>query len=152
MKKNANGLTAKGQRNLESLAPRAKVKAKPMKYLGRTTNTPGELEAIPWKGGRMRVELDCTEFTSHCPVTGQPDFGRIGIDYGVDQHIVETKSLKLWLWKFRNVAQFNERIADQIADEFSKAIRPLWVNVTAKFNTRGGISVTAHAERSRETE
>jgi len=120
----------------------------PMRYLGKTSNEPGDLQAIEWKGGPMRVRLDCSEFTSHCPVTSQPDFGSIVIDYEVARHIVETKSLKLWLWKWRELKAFNEQIADQIADEFFAVICPTQVHVIAQFNPRGGISVRATARRS----
>lgn len=102
-----------------------------------------EMEAMPAPVAGMVVTLDCSEFTSHCPVTSQPDFARVKITYETRAHIVETKSVKLWLWSFRDERAFNEEIASRMADQFFAVVRPEWVTVTAAFNTRGGISVTA---------
>jgi 7-cyano-7-deazaguanine reductase len=102
------------------------------------------LDTIEWtKQTRCTHTLDCTEFTSLCPVTGQPDFGRIEIVYSPVAHIVETKSLKLWLRKWRERGAFNEVIVEEVADEFFAAVKPAWVRVTGRFNHRGGIAVSA---------
>lgn len=120
-----------------------------MNHLGKQTNEPTtQLDPIPWTGGRkMVVRLDCSEFTSHCPVTGQPDFGRFVIEYVPDRFIVETKSMKLFMWQFREVKRFNELLVDEIADAFYSQIKPERVTVTGSFNQRGGIAVTATATR-----
>lgn len=95
----------------------------------------------------MRVVLHCSEFTSHCPVTSQPDFGKLTIEYVPKGWLVETKSLKLFLWQYRSRKAFNERIVDEIAQTFFEQVRPAIVYVTGVFNARGGISVEARASR-----
>ena len=117
-------------------------------YLGRIANEPIEsLDMVKWEGGAILVHFNCTEFSSHCPVTGQPDFGKLEISYIPDGQIVETKSLKLYLWKFRHEKRFNEGIVDKIAAELFEQAKPKWCQVIGKFNQRGGIAVTATAER-----
>jgi len=126
----------------------SKAKFKP-KHLGRhSEHVIDELDLIPWDLGPIRVTLDATEFTSLCPVTGQPDFGSVEIEYEPKAHIVETKSLKLYLRRFRDTKQFNEVIVATIADDFFHQVAPDWVTVTGKFNVRGGIQPTVRATRS----
>lgn len=123
------------------------------KHLGKQSRSAViALDLIPWHGGHTVVTLDCTEFTSHCPVTAQPDFGHLVIEYCPDRHIIETKSLKLYLWGFRNAHKFNEAIVDEIAETILRQVKPAYVKVTGRFNTRGGIAVTACAERYTEGE
>lgn len=118
------------------------------RHLGKQSEASvDELDLIPWKLGPITVFLDATEFTSLCPVTGHPDFGRVTIEYTPEGHIVETKSLKLYLRRFRDVPQFNEVIVATIADDFFKQVKPRSVTVTGHFNVRGGISPTAVAMR-----
>jgi len=119
------------------------------KYLGKQVRgIADELDTIAWvHGSHCTHSLDCTEFTSLCPVTGQPDFGRLVITYVPDAHIVETKSLKLWLRRWRERGQFNEVIAEEIATAFFDAVRPKWARIEGRFNHRGGIAVTASTER-----
>jgi len=108
------------------------------------------LDLIEWKGSKAaRHTLDCTEFTSLCPVTGQPDFGRLVIEYTPARHIVETKSLKLWLRNWRERGVFNEVIVEEIADAFAQQVRPRSLTVRGAFNLRGGISVTAESHRGK---
>lgn len=116
----------------------------PLKHLGVQSQDPiVELDTIDWhRPGQTTVKLDCSEFTSHCPVTKQPDFGRIEIAYLPGTKLVETKSLKLWLWQWRDRAAFNEEIVHEIAAKFMDQVEPLAVTVTGHFNPRGGISVT----------
>lgn len=119
-----------------------------LKHLGRPSNQPVDrVDLIAWTGGDVTVRLDCAEFTTLCPVTGHPDFGTLAIEYAPDRHLVETKSLKLYLWKYRNQPGFNEQIVDAIAADLYEQIRPRWLRVTGRFNPRGGISVTATAQR-----
>lgn len=120
-----------------------------MEYLGKQTNRPiDHPEAIPWKGGSVVVKLECSEFTSRCPVTGQPDFAELTITYSPDEWLCETKSLKLWLWSFRETSKFNEALTHAIAQKFWETIKPVHVSVTSRFNTRGGISVSTTADIS----
>lgn len=102
---------------------------------------------VPWEpldgASRCEVQLECTEFTSRCPVTKQPDFGSLNIIYTPEGHLVETKSLKLWLWQFRDRACFNEKLCREIAMEFFRQVRPRCVTVKMDFKPRGGIAVHA---------
>ena len=87
------------------------------------------------------VELDCPEFTSLCPVTGQPDFGKIRILYSPDKWLVESKSLKIYLFSFRNHGAFHENCVNMIARDLFKVMKPKWIEVSGFFNPRGGISI-----------
>ena len=87
------------------------------------------------------VDLDCPEFTSLCPVTGQPDFGKIRIRYSPDKWLVESKSLKIYLFSFRNHGAFHENCVNMIARDLFKIMNPKWIEVSGFFNPRGGISI-----------
>jgi len=113
-----------------------------LEHLGKQSQDAiDQVDAIPWEGGDALVTLNCTEFTSHCPVTKQPDFAKLVIQYAPNEHLVETKSLKLYLWKYRHRAQFNEKLTDEIANDLFKQLKPHWLRVEGEFNTRGGIQV-----------
>ena len=123
------------------------------RYLGVPGNRPvRRLDLIPFdkKGQGLEVQLDCTEFTSHCPVTGAPDFGRVLITYWPDKCLVETKSVKMWLWSFRSRKGFNEAMARDMCEAFWRQVKPFEVTIEAQFNHRGGIGVTAKAHQSRD--
>ena len=92
------------------------------------------------------VTLKTDEFTCVCPATGQPDFARLTIQYIPDKKIVESKSLKLYLWSYRNEGVFHEHVANVILDDLASALKPRWCKVTADFAVRGGISITIDAE------
>ena len=79
------------------------------------------------------------EFTCLCPMTGQPDFATIRIRYVPDQHLVELKSLKLYLWSYRQEGAFHEDVTNRILDDFVAAAAPRWIEVIGDFNVRGGI-------------
>jgi 7-cyano-7-deazaguanine reductase len=96
------------------------------------------------------VEFDCPEFTSLCPITGQPDFARIKITYIPDQKCLESKSLKFYLFSFRNVGMFHEEITNKILDDLVIACRPRWARVRGIMNPRGGISIDVTAEHTME--
>jgi 7-cyano-7-deazaguanine reductase len=93
-----------------------------------------------------RIHFETDDFTSVCPVTGQPDFARIDIDYVPDRLCVESKSLKFYLASYRNERAFNEAVTNHILDDFVKACSPREVIVTAQFSARGGIALTVRAE------
>ncbi len=119
-----------------------------LRHLGKPSNQPTDkVDLIEWSGQPITVRLDCSEFTSLCPVTGQPDFARLLIEYVPDRFLVETKSLKLYLWKYRNEPGFNETLVDRIASDLYAQIQPRWLRIEGRFHPRGGISVTATAER-----
>ncbi|HEX2619205.1 MAG TPA: preQ(1) synthase [Phototrophicaceae bacterium] len=102
-----------------------------------------QLETFPNMnpGRRYTVTLTCPEFTCVCPMTGQPDFATITIRYIPDQRIVESKSLKLYLWSYRNEGVFHEHVTNQILDDLVTALDPLECYVTSEFNVRGGITL-----------
>lgn len=93
------------------------------------------------------VGLECTEFTSLCPMTGQPDFGRIHIHYVPDRLCVESKSLKLYLFAYRNHGAFHEDCINRIADDLVGRIAPRYLRVFGDFNVRGGIAIRPLALR-----
>tara|TARA_B100000131_G_C17889873_1_gene521850 strand:- start:273 stop:623 length:351 start_codon:yes stop_codon:yes gene_type:complete len=85
------------------------------------------------------IDVDIPEFNCVCPKTGLPDFGTLHIKYIPDKHIVELKSLKLYIVKFRNVGIFHEHVTNQILDDFKKACAPKKIEIVGDFNPRGGI-------------
>ena len=91
------------------------------------------------------ILFDCPEFTSLCPVTGQPDFGHIRIRYIADKLCIESKSLKLYLYSFRNHHTFHEEAVNRILTDLVKACRPRWMEVVGEFRPRGGIALTITA-------
>lgn len=91
------------------------------------------------------IEFDCPEYTSLCPVTGQPDFGHIIIRYVPDDKCIESKSLKLYLYSFRNSSTFHEESVNTILDAIVKACSPRRAEVIGRFRPRGGISINVKA-------
>ena len=100
----------------------------------------------PAPNRNYRIHFDTDDFTSVCPVTGQPDFARIDIDYVPDRLCVESKSLKFYLASYRNERAFNEAVTNRILDDFVRACSPCEAVVTAEFSARGGIALTVRAE------
>jgi len=98
-------------------------------------------------GSPWVVGLDCAEFTSLCPVTGQPDYGRIHIHYVPGARCVESKSLKLYLGAYRNHGAFHEDCVNRIADDLVAVIEPRWLRVFGDFAARGGIAIRPLALR-----
>ncbi len=98
-------------------------------------------------GADMTITFRATEFTAVCPRTGQPDFGTVEIEYVPGKLCLESKSLKFYLWAFRDHGAFCESLADRIADDVFNAIAPERVSVTVYQNTRGGIELKATARR-----
>ena len=99
----------------------------------------------PRPGRDYAIVHTCPEFTSVCPVTGQPDFGTIVVDYVPDRLCVELKSLKLYLFGFRDRGIFYEAVTNQILDDLVAALRPRRIVVEGRFNVRGGISSVVRA-------
>lgn len=89
--------------------------------------------------------MECPEFTCLCPRTGQPDFATIRITYIPDRLCVELKSLKLYLWSFRNEGAFHEKVTNEILDDLVTAVRPRWMEVEGDFKVRGGIHTVIKA-------
>ena len=91
------------------------------------------------------IEMKCPEFTCLCPKTGQPDFADLEIHYVPDKLCIELKSLKLYLWSFRNEGAFHEKVINDILDDLVKISTPRWMEVIGTFNVRGGIHTTVSA-------
>jgi len=115
--------------------------------LGRPMNQPSkELDTFARPHHVKTVRFTSDELTSFCPVTGQPDFNQVEIEYGPAAVCVESKSLKLYLWTFRDEAIFGESLADTIAQDLFDALQPHYCRVTLRQNIRGGLQMTAVAE------
>ena len=111
-----------------------------------------ELEVFP----NPQTERDYTiriripEFTCLCPKTGQPDFATLVLEYIPDRQCVELKSLKMYVWSFRNEGAFHEAVTNEILDDLVNATAPRFMRLTAIFNVRGGIGTTVVAEHKAE--
>lgn len=103
--------------------------------------------ANPSPGNDYRIELTIPEFTCLCPRTGQPDFATLELAYIPDRLCVELKSLKLYIWSFRNRGAFHEAVTNEIADHVTLAIDPRYLRLSALFNVRGGICTRIITER-----
>ena len=121
---------------------------KPLSQLGRPAPIPANPEAAtlervvnPHPGTLYLARFTAPEFTSICPVTGQPDFGLLVIEYAPDQWIVESKSLKLFLQSFRNHRAFHEECTLQVAKRLVDAIEPIWLRIGGYWNARGGMPI-----------
>ncbi len=100
----------------------------------------------PKQSRDFHIHMEIPEFTCLCPKTGQPDFATIYLDYIPDQLCVELKSLKLYIWSFRDEGCFHEAVTNQILDDLVMATNPKFMRVTAKFFVRGGIFTNVVAE------
>ena len=131
------------------MSGRTKEEMGPITHLGSAkTNYPTDyapelLEAFPNKHPENDyfVKFNCPEFTSLCPMTGQPDFATIYISYVPDQKLVESKSLKLYLFSFRNHGDFHEDCVNIIMNDLIRKLDPKYIEVWGKFTPRGGISI-----------
>lgn len=92
------------------------------------------------------IRMHIPEFTCLCPKTGQPDFATLDLEYVADTRCVELKSLKLYIWSYRNEGAFHEAVTNRILDDLVLACDPRFMRLTAKFNVRGGIYTTIVAE------
>ena len=102
--------------------------------------------ASPRKGRPFVIVFETDEFTCLCPMTGQPDFASLTISYQPDQLCLESKSLKMYLWSYRNQGAFHEAVTNQILDDLVAATQPFWMKIEGDFNVRGGIRATVIAE------
>ncbi len=93
------------------------------------------------------IRMQIPEFTCLCPRTGQPDFATLDLEYVPDRLCVELKSLKLYIWSFRDRGAFHESVTNEIVDHLDEALRARFLRLTARFNVRGGIHTTVVAER-----
>ena len=93
-----------------------------------------------------QIHMEVPEFTCLCPKTGQPDFAVLNLDYIPDRTCVELKSLKLYIWSFRNEGHFHEAVTNRIVDDLAAALEPRYLRLTARFYVRGGIFTNVVAE------
>ena len=105
--------------------------------------------ANPNPGRDYLVHIEVPEFTCLCPLTGQPDFATIVLDYIPEKKNVELKSLKLYMWSFRDQGAFHEAVTNRILDDLVKATAPRFMRLTARWYVRGGIFTTVVAEHRR---
>ena len=107
-----------------------------------------ELEVFlnPYPDRDYEINMECPEFTCLCPRSGHPDFAHIDIHYVPDTKCIELKSLKLYLWSYRNEGAFHEAVINKILDDLVAACRPRWMQVEGEFYVRGGIHTTVTAE------
>jgi 7-cyano-7-deazaguanine reductase len=144
-------LPAIARRRRETEDRRLKIKQmKEFKYLGKRVNKPSkQLDTFPKPKNITQVMFEGEELTCLCPVTGQPDFNTVIIEFEPDKLCLESKSLKLYLWSFRGEALFAEGLADIIVNDLFKVLKPNWCKVTLMQNIRGGLQLTAVAEKRR---
>jgi 7-cyano-7-deazaguanine reductase len=118
--------------------------------LGQTVRHPiDHVEVFPAPKNVTVVRFTTDELSSVCPVTQQPDVSKVIIEYAPDQWCIESKSLKLYLWRFREMPVFAEALAAEIANEVMATVKPKWVKVSLTQRPRGGIEVHAEAELNR---
>ncbi len=113
--------------------------AKPSKKLGIFDN--------PNPARDYLIHMEIPEFTCLCPITGQPDFARLVLDYIPDRKCLELKSLKLYIWSYRDQGAFHEAVTNRILGDLADAVRPRFMRLAAKFYVRGGIFTTIVAEQ-----
>ncbi|MCK4999986.1 MAG: NADPH-dependent 7-cyano-7-deazaguanine reductase QueF [Anaerohalosphaera sp.] len=109
-----------------------------------------ELFDNPRPGRDYTITIDCPEFTSVCPMTGQPDFGTIKVEYIPDEKCIELKSLKFYMQSYRNKGIFYESLTNDILDDLAGACKPRWMRVTSRFSPRGGITTDVVVETRKD--
>lgn len=119
-------------------------------YLGKKSTQPTKrLDTFPTPSNISHVKFESNELTSFCPVTGQPDFSSLILEFSPDKLCIESKSLKLYLWSFREEAIFAEELANIIAEDVFNTIEPNWCKATIIQNIRGGVQLTTVAEKKK---
>jgi len=121
-----------------------RLAAKPSKKL--------ETFASPRPGRPFEIVFETTEFTCLCPMTGQPDFAKLRITYQPNELCVESKSLKLYLWSYRDTGAFHEEVTNQILDDLVATTQPIWMKVEGDFLIRGGIRTLVAAEYGKRSQ
>jgi 7-cyano-7-deazaguanine reductase len=117
--------------------------------LNMSTQPSNRLETFtnPARDADYTIRMTLPEFTCLCPKTGQPDFATLELEYVPDELCVELKSLKLYIWSFRDRGAFHEAVTNEIADDLARATSPRFLRLTGKFNVRGGIYTSVVVER-----
>jgi 7-cyano-7-deazaguanine reductase len=96
------------------------------------------------------IHMQIPEFTCHCPLTGQPDFAHITLEYIADELCIELKSLKMYMWSFRDIGAFHEKVTNDMLTDFVKAVKPRYMRVTTRWWVRGGIYTNVVAEHKKK--
>ncbi len=109
-----------------------------------------EIFENPQQVGDYSIRIEIPEFTCLCPKTGQPDFATLTLEYVPDKSCIELKSLKLYIWSFRDQGAFHEAVTNQILADLVAASKPRFMRLTAEFNVRGGLYTTVVAEHRAE--
>jgi 7-cyano-7-deazaguanine reductase len=104
----------------------------------------------PYPERDYEIHMECPEFTCLCPKTGQPDFAVLEITYIPDKLCVELKSLKLYLWAYRDEGGFHEKVVNEILDDLIAACKPRYMKIVGDFNVRGGIHTTVAVEHRKK--
>lgn len=131
----------------KSILPKfARKYCNPIIFMSTRPRRALETFANPYPGRDYRIHMEIPEFTCLCPRTGQPDFAMLTLDYVPDRRCVELKSLKLYVWSFRNEGAFHEAVTNRILEDLVRAVRPRYLRLAARFNVRGGITTTVVAE------
>ena len=115
--------------------------------MSHAPTAPLETFANPSADRDYTIRMQIPEFTCLCPRTGQPDFATLDLEFVPDRLCVELKSLKLYIWSFRDRGAYHEAVTNEIADTLERAMQPRFLRLTARFNVRGGIGTTVVAER-----
>jgi 7-cyano-7-deazaguanine reductase len=124
------------------------MEKKDFQFLGKKVQAPSRsLDVFPCPPNITTVRFESNELTSFCPVTHQPDFNNVIIEFSPDKLCIESKSLKLYLWSFRDEPVFAEALANTIAEDVFKATSPFWCKVILNQNIRGGIQLSVTAEK-----
>ena len=97
-----------------------------------------------------QIHMEIPEFTCLCPKTGQPDFATLSLEYVPDRLCVELKSLKLYIWSYRDVGAFHEAVTNEILEDLARATRPRYMRLEARFNVRDGIYTSVIAEHRKK--
>ena len=136
-----------------TVVPRALSSTEGLTQLGsgRRAKPSRKLESFPFpdRGRDTVVTFHCEEFTCLCPLTGQPDFASLEISYIPGPRALESKSLKNYLWSYRDTGAFHEDVINVILDDLFHFLKPKWMRVTGRFWIRGGISIDVETERGK---
>jgi 7-cyano-7-deazaguanine reductase len=140
----------------KSTTPKAATNTSPKHAAATERQTPVNPPSVPSKDLQVFpnpspkrdyvIQFQIPEFTCHCPLTGQPDFAHFTIDMVADKLCVELKSLKMYMWSFRNEGAFHEKVTNDIVDDIVRVTDPRFIRVTAKWFVRGGIYTNVVAE------
>lgn len=109
------------------------------------------IETWPNQHKGYRIEIEISEFTSLCPKTGLPDFGRLSLEYEPDELCLELKSLKYYIFAYRNLGIFYETVVNRILDDIVQTTNPMWARLKGEFTPRGGLKSSITAEYTRNS-